>query len=930
MAVALLLLNVTIGSFIPTRVAAPIHVSQSQQSYVSTDSNYIYIGNGYEQFTLTKSTGGIYALVDKRTGTDFVQNKSANAVLFNFLTDYDGYFNFNFLVNSPTANSFTFSTTTFSGGAEVEMQWTGFNEGPGFDIKAYANVTLYDNSSLSYWHIRFENHSPQAIIWVTFPIIGLGQLSSNAHNDYFAHPQFSGVLYRDPLHNILSGGVGWMQLYPGGYENMQFDSYYSTETGAGLYFAAYDSGGYAKFLNLAKPGGNLMLSQVFIPSFVDGTDLEMPYNVVLGVFQGDWYSAALIYRQWALKQWWTAQGPLRTRSDVPNWLRNTYVTADVFTRYWTRTTHLWNGPFSNVPWVAKSMKDTYGSSPLLFWRGWEHEGWYVGGPLDMFPPSEGWSNFDAAVQNTHLNGGRIFVIEDSSQFTINATGWNTAKDHAAEDQFGNFYTYTAYPLDNSGKAVKEVFAAIDPDSYWKSTLGNMAVALAQHGVDMLHLDGSPITFLDFSNDHSNPIGGGNWWMNGYKDVFSTARTEARQVNPDFAFGSEWCAEVYIPYIDACNDETSTGLNPMNINGGGVVDPSLVSYIPLWQSVYHDYTLSYATIALMTGIDRQFYQRGLGLDAVFGESPMVDMDPQGTGPPYQMNLYDAALLKYSVDTVTLRSTYSSYLVLGEMLGPLNIVSPTFLIPATTNPIPYSEVYVPAFQSQSVIGSSWQAADGSVGILITNISSTAVMTTLNLTSIPNAPLGSLTISLKPLQVTFMLVNLVGKQYLPLTKGWNLISLPVVPANPSITALLGSQIAVHDVDVAWGYTGSPRAWHSFTPGKGGPLTTMTDGYGYWIYMTQADTLFVDGSVIPPAGNPPTYSLVQGWNLVGFKPQPTIQNETVSAYLTSISGSYDMNNVWLYDNISRNWIRADSSYLLQPGQAMWILMTSPATLRP
>jgi len=108
------------------------------------------------------------------------------------------------------------------------------------------------------------------------------------------------------------------------------------------------------------------------------------------------------------------------------------------------------------------------------------------------------------------------------------------------------------------------------------------------------------------------------------------------------------------------------------------------------------------------------------------------------------------------------------------------------------------------------------------------------------------------------------------------------------------------------------------------------MVDGNAYWIYMTGNDTLYVDGTVIPPISAPPTYSLLQGWNLIGFKPEPAVQNETVGTYLSSITGSYDPKNVWVYDNSGESWIRADTSYALQPGQGIWILMTAPATLKP
>ena len=178
----------------------------------------------------------------------------------------------------------------------------------------------------------------------------------------------------------------------------------------------------------------------------------------------------------------------------------------------------------------------------------------------------------------------------------------------------------------------------------------------------------------------------------------------------------------------------------------------------------------------------------------------------------------------------------------------------------------------------------------------------------------------------------IGLASVSAIPLKSGWNLISLPIVPGDNAMKSVLRWLISANEVSVVWSYTGTPRAWKSFTPPASGTLTAMKDGEGYWIYMKAADTLYVGGSVIPAASTPSTYSLTAGWNLVGFKPQPTIQNITVHDYLQSISGSYDVNNVWIYDNTNGNWIRAsqDGSTWLKPGQAMWVLITAPAALRP
>lgn len=162
-----------------------------------------------------------------------------------------------------------------------------------------------------------------------------------------------------------------------------------------------------------------------------------------------------------------------------------------------------------------------------------------------------------------------------------------------------------------------------------------------------------------------------------------------------------------------------------------------------------------------------------------------------------------------------------------------------------------------------------------------------------------------------------------------GWNLVSLPVVPRNNAIKTILSSLTTAREV---WSYTGTPKSWKLYKPGAASTLTAMNDGEGYWINMLANDTFYVSGDVIAPAAGPPTYHLQVGWNLVGFKPQPTIQNITVHDYLQSIGGSYDVNNVWIYDNMNSNWMRAsqDGSTWLRPSQAMWILVTTPATLVP
>ena len=55
---------------------------------------------------------------------------------------------------------------------------------------------------------------------------------------------------------------------------------------------------------------------------VAGSDSPDKFPYAFGVYQGNWERACKIYRSWALKQRWTAKGPISLRDDVPAILKN--------------------------------------------------------------------------------------------------------------------------------------------------------------------------------------------------------------------------------------------------------------------------------------------------------------------------------------------------------------------------------------------------------------------------------------------------------------------------------------------------------------------------------------------------------------------------------------------------------------------------------
>ncbi|MGA3094069.1 MAG: SBBP repeat-containing protein, partial [Dehalococcoidales bacterium] len=168
-------------------------------------------------------------------------------------------------------------------------------------------------------------------------------------------------------------------------------------------------------------------------------------------------------------------------------------------------------------------------------------------------------------------------------------------------------------------------------------------------------------------------------------------------------------------------------------------------------------------------------------------------------------------------------------------------------------------------------------------------------------------------------------------PLNPGWNLISLPLIPTDSSITAVLSGLSVPYATNVlsVWSYNAATTTWTSWAPGVPSPtLTTMVDGKGYWIHMIDAlpagTTLTFQGTVLPPPITPPpSYAVVVGWNLMGFK--SNLPN-TVTNYLTG--NDYRFPIYWYGWNTYYALFTGGS--LFQPGLGYWVYFNAAGVVTP
>jgi hypothetical protein len=157
--------------------------------------------------------------------------------------------------------------------------------------------------------------------------------------------------------------------------------------------------------------------------------------------------------------------------------------------------------------------------------------------------------------------------------------------------------------------------------------------------------------------------------------------------------------------------------------------------------------------------------------------------------------------------------------------------------------------------------------------------------------------------------------------LKAGWNLMSIPLQPENPSISTVLD---AIKSKFLAvYSYNGG--SYTTYIPdSEESDLTQIVAGKGYWIYMQEAATLNVTG--LEPKTSIP---LSTGWNLIGYN---LTSRTTISQSLSSLAGKYEV--IYAFDSEKNSFIGYDPASSLKdftelmPGLGYWIYMSQPASL--
>ena len=660
------------------------------------------------------SNGSLLDLTDRATAQSFLEARAARTGA--------GIWQLDPLTPGASAlvpsSARTFSWHRLAGERPgVALVWSDFGliEAPA--LRVTAAVRLYGDSSLSEWRIVVDSLGPMAIEQVRFPrLTGLRQLGSG---EELAVPRSMGALARDPA-RLLAGPDGkgrrleWS--YPGTL-SLQVIALYRRGRGGGLYAAADDTLAYRKtFAVWGDSNGSRGYELVHpLENPASPRAQWMPaYAALLGTFQGDWITAAERYRAWGTRQGWARESRLR-RGLVPEWLLRTGM--------W-----IWNrGRSPGVVAPALALQNALGLPVSIYWHWWHHGPYDTSFP-DYLPPREGVDSFRAALATAHAAGSHAMVYMNQRLWCTGTPSWTYegAARWAVKEK--------------DGRVREEVYNVFDPQPCatmdvttppWRAKYAGIAdTVLDSYGVDGIYMDQAVQSLVCWDSTHGHPVGGGNYWMGGFRALAAQIRAAAAPGRPVLLAG-EGAGEPWLPELDL--------MLTLQVSQERYTDPgSGWEPIPFFQAVYHAYGVTYGSYSslvmppydelwppqfapqeplklLDTRFRRQFYLEqarsfAWGLQptiANFRASQLVDRPEEAA---YMMRL------------ARIRARALDYLLYGTLLRP-----PELTVPLVDVDLSRVSIYaaqrggptVSVARFPAAVAGAWGKPDGGVAVAVASI-------------------------------------------------------------------------------------------------------------------------------------------------------------------------------------------------------------------
>jgi len=712
------------------------------QVYADETGSMPRIGNDLIELGFdVKSKGGLCSLIDKATGYQFVRHQQASRSLFRLALRRQKDRQVEWF-DSREARSFHVTKREQAGGTTLVLEAGSFPDRR-FTVKV--EVTLSGNSNLSTWHMSVAGLEEEAVYQLTCPILsGVMKAGESVPGEALAVPRVDeGCVFRNPYpvvdHLPLMAGVGLDTPQVGmgeihgkspGEFPMQFMLYYNDL--AGLYMACHDSKQNVKGFDIGKMADwepNPVMSISHFPSKAMGGDAAFDYDTMVGVFHGDWYDGADIYKAWGTRQWWCAK-KLWER-DIPDWLRHGVGFFEM-ANYDMPVVKLQH-PMSEIAALVNRLSKDAGVPIVAIISDYEGGGPWTG-PPGIFPLREGDAAFKEALKQLRAAGNYGMVCIPAKWYVAVRLSppYNTRPQFEAEvrpNAIMNDKGEADMPPCCGPAGPPIDIARLCPGTkFTEKTMLSMGQEYLERGISMVEFDSVPIASPEACYDakHGHPLGYGPWYSDAWNQIIAEVRKQARDRDPSSAVATEGVSENFMPHVDMYNHHGGSMEDEVHYRVG---DPMGGEAIPFFKYVYGGYIGAFS--AYFNESNRPeilYWTRSLGKCLAQGVAPAggwVYSEPKELNP---------VTIDFYKKVVRAAAQGWKYLMFGEMLRPPKIDVPVIAV----SDVPWRLVggLDPAnrhvVKDYAVQHSAWRSREGKIGYFFANISQEAVEFEVELSS------------------------------------------------------------------------------------------------------------------------------------------------------------------------------------------------------
>jgi hypothetical protein len=428
---------------------------------------------------------------------------------------------------------------------ELTLQWFAAKDPRLAGIQVTARARADERMPAICWRLDIQNTNPRWGVWrVVFPQAAVADFGASGR---VFLPRGPGEV--QPC--LWSRPFAFRDTYPGAWMTMQFMAAYDPAHKTGLYLGLHDPTGGTKDLAVeSRPKEKAVAMQFDVPvpdMGRPGVAVRLEGEAVWRLLRGDWFDAAVAYRDWVRRQagWYPTLGP-DGRTDTTPAMRLLDAWALGGADPWPTGGQPSAEKLNEVKQFAKRLGPPIG----MHWYGW-HQNPFDNDYPHYFPAKSGFTEAVADLQRSgvlvmpYING-RLWDTRDRGVEDFEFT--RVAKPFTAKDERGHVVIEEYGSKESDGSTVR--FAVMCPATkFWQDRVHAITMQLyKQYGVRGVYIDqiAASAARLCFDPSHSHPLGGGHWWADGYRQMLDRIRRDM----PQGAFLTTECnAEAYVRWFD---------------------------------------------------------------------------------------------------------------------------------------------------------------------------------------------------------------------------------------------------------------------------------------------------------------------------------------------------------------------------------------------